>query len=35
MDKMTILYIIAGLNGLSLLTVIVGTIEVFRWRRRK
>lgn len=34
MDKMTILYLIAAMNGASLLAVVVGTVEVFRWRRR-
>lgn len=35
MDRMTILYIIAGLNGATLLAVIAGTVEVFKWRRKR
>lgn len=35
MDKMTLLYIIAAMNGAALLAIIAGTIEVFRWRRKK
>lgn len=35
MDKVTLLYIIAGLNGAALLVLIAGTIEIFRWGHRK
>lgn len=34
MDRMTILYLIAAMNAASLLAVIAGTVEVFKWRRR-
>lgn len=35
MSKMLILYIIAGLNGATLLTAIAGTIEVFKTKKNK
>lgn len=35
MDKMTLLYIIAAMNGAALLAIIAGTIELFKFGRRR
>lgn len=34
MTKMEILYLIAAMNGATLMAVIWGTVEIIRWRRR-